>query len=272
MIENLKSKLELENYELTNQEIDFMLENIGHESKEIRDDLIFDLFAKSFYLELLNIDQLRYIYNKIVSKELVFFNIESADVKNALIRSYSILLLSLLISFSSRKEYKYFNALSKNEKLKIFEIANKYIELEKCLVGYSYQYGWVDCFTHAVQLLIDIVKNGVIEGEDVSKTILNSIKKSLLSLDDEIGDGQAKKFGNLLASLYKNSLVDHDQILEFINELFANQEYEKFSIQRERRNENINNMLMQFSLFINDVEILNKIKKVNMIPDLIKII
>ncbi|TPR54753.1 DUF2785 domain-containing protein [Metamycoplasma neophronis] len=273
MIKQLEKKLNTdEDIEINQDELNFMLQNIGSPDKQIRDEIIFSLFGKGFYTEAFEKEQVIEIYDYLINQNIIFEKIEEADILYALKRSFAILLYSLIVTFGNKKEYKYFGILSKGQTHKILEEILKYIEKEKCTVGYSEQYGWIDCFSHASQLIIDLIKADY-EHSIFPNQILDSIYLSLINQNSEFGDGQEKRFAYIIASLYKNGYIEHDEILEYIKKLGSYQrEAKSFDIKNERCYENILNTLNFFVLFINDGEIINLIKNLNNINEIISMI
>lgn len=75
MIEALKKKMS--NYEpITDKEMRFMLQNIGHVNPEIRDDLIYGLFCIGLEKEMFSIHQVKEIVRYLSENNLLFQGLE----------------------------------------------------------------------------------------------------------------------------------------------------------------------------------------------------
>ncbi|RRC93713.1 hypothetical protein EII25_02055 [Erysipelotrichaceae bacterium OH741_COT-311] len=115
MIDELACKI-MQPDMILDEELEFMMENIGHENPRIRDDLIYGLFCIGFEKELFSKEQVESMIKYLFDHNILLKDIETKAIHSTLVRSYGALLWSLILFYDNenirffyrRKEKRFF--------------------------------------------------------------------------------------------------------------------------------------------------------------------
>lgn len=152
MINELLKKLEMQvSYEPA--ELAWLLDNIGHPCPEIRDELVYGSFCQAILGEKLEREQIKDLLDTILDKKLLFYQIEQKG-QATLTRSFTALLLALLIDVDGQEQSPYHAIFSKEQREEIFAEAILYLEKEQDMRGYDAAVGWVHAFAHGADFLL----------------------------------------------------------------------------------------------------------------------
>ncbi|WP_165442940.1 DUF2785 domain-containing protein [Senegalia massiliensis] len=150
--------------------IELMLENIGSLDSELRDNLIYSTLARWIGNQKIEKEMLKKIINVALDNKHLFYKIDSKDETAVFTRSFSILIVALII-YSHRKE-KLFN---KQESRYIYRKVTQYFKDENDLRGYVAGYGWAHSVAHTADALDELAMCEEI-GIDELKNMLENIK------------------------------------------------------------------------------------------------
>jgi hypothetical protein len=150
--------------------IELMLENIGSLDSELRDNLIYSTLARWIGNQKIEKEMLKKIINVALDNKHLFYKIDSKDETAVFTRSFSILIVALII-YSHRKE-KLFN---KQESRYIYRKVTQYFKDENDLRGYVAGYGWAHSVAHTADALDELAMCEEV-GIDELKNMLENIK------------------------------------------------------------------------------------------------
>ena len=85
------------------QQIDFMLQNIGNTNSYLRDDLIYNLFARGFDEDTFTFVQKQLITNELIESGNLFKAIKLGQNDSVFLRSFTALALAEIISADGKK-------------------------------------------------------------------------------------------------------------------------------------------------------------------------
>ena len=157
MITQLKIK-QGNNLALTQEELEWLWENIGNPNPEIRDDLVFNLFGQFIFEQLITKEQLRWIIEKVNVTNPLEYRIEEFGSATAY-RSFSALVMGMILQVDGDKTSGYDSCLTTSERTSWIQNGIHYLKREKDRTGYDEKLGWVHAFAHGADLLGTIISH-----------------------------------------------------------------------------------------------------------------
>lgn len=148
-LKNTLEELQKNNYALTDaldyQELlDEMIKHIGDPDPILRDDLIYMTFYHFMKSDVFNKKDLKKIFNVILDDEHLFFEIGNDNEKAVFTRSFSLLVIPLLLSKQLESPF-----LTSEDFHKLYDAMKKYLKSEKDYRGYVEKYGWAHAMAHS---------------------------------------------------------------------------------------------------------------------------
>ncbi|MFD2638033.1 DUF2785 domain-containing protein [Piscibacillus salipiscarius] len=227
---SLKSKIK--NWDISSNKdldhvIEMMLSNIGSTDSELRDSIIYNKFGTLITTDSLNRSTMEHILN--VCLENLFYNIEEPESDSVFTRSFSALVIALIL----QKDRK--NLLLSDDLLnKAFECSIHYLELEKDIRGFVKDKGWAHSIAHGADLLTEAVKHPKFD-QDLHFDCLNVVKLCLLNKGNTMNapyiDDEEERLIFVLEALTDNGVSD-DEIIKLIynisdelNDLLSDEDY-----------------------------------------------
>lgn len=137
----------------TREELLWFLENIGHPEAEIRDDLVYASFCHALLDGLVSKSDFRWLADQVTQRHLLFFHMDKTGLAT-LTRSFTALLMALLIGLDGDKQSAYCDALSIEQRQDFFRQSTDYLKEETDNTGWSDDYGWVHAFAHGAEFLL----------------------------------------------------------------------------------------------------------------------
>lgn len=156
-----KYLLEIKNGESTwkdhNQQelIIAMMEHIGSPDPELRDALIYQQFCQLIhYDDQISNDMLIELLNTALGDDYLFYEIGDVGTDNIFKRSFSVLLIALVLGKDSERSFISLALLDKvrNDLL-------LYLDLEQDLRGFVPEKGWAHSVAHTADAIDELVKN-----------------------------------------------------------------------------------------------------------------
>ncbi|MGT2926907.1 DUF2785 domain-containing protein [Streptococcus cuniculipharyngis] len=148
----LQEKLHLED-SYSDEEISWLLEHIGDKNPKIRDNLVYASFCQAILGERISRSQFQCLTRKLLEEQYLFYRIEELG-EATLTRSFTALVLALVLSEDSRERSSFYNGLSAEERMLLFQAIPTYLARERDTTGYHRDYGWVHAFAHGADLLM----------------------------------------------------------------------------------------------------------------------
>ena len=157
MISQLKIK-QGNNTALTQEELEWLWENIGNPNPEIRDDLVFNLFGQFIFEQLITREQLRWLIEKMNVTNSLEFRIEETGSVTAC-RSFSALVMGMILQVDGDQTSGYDSCLTTSERTTWMQNGIRYLTREQDRTGYDEKLGWVHAFAHGADLLGTIISH-----------------------------------------------------------------------------------------------------------------
>ena len=186
MITQLKIK-QGNNTALTQEELEWLWENIGNPNPEIRDDLVFNLFGQFIFEQLITKEQLRWLIEKINVTNPLEYRIEENGSATTY-RSFSALVMRMILKVDGDQTGGYDSCLITSERVTWMQNGIRDLTREQDRTGYDEKLGWVHAFAHGADLLGTIISHPNCTQEyvvEVLEVISDIIQKSKQPFIDE---------------------------------------------------------------------------------------
>lgn len=171
---------------LSDETLSLMLDHIGSLSPDLRDLTIYSGWCKLFSGKLLSLHQKELILDYVLKHELLFFNINEKQSDAVFTRSFSSLLLVILL-----EDHYQYPWLSKIQETTLIQDTLRYMSLEKDTRGLVESKGWAHAFAHGADLLKTASKSESFGDKEVSQT-LAILKRILIDIDDFLYDEEGR--------------------------------------------------------------------------------
>jgi hypothetical protein len=188
-----------------------MLNHIGSTDGNLRDDLIYSAFD-NWILEFNAItpELLRGILLKILDEEHMLYNIGEQYTDSVFRRSFSVLLLPLLLIAHRSQHY-----LTSPEIQQIKETLLYYLGHEKDLRGFVNGKGWAHSIAHAADALDDLAQCSELNRTDLAE-ILEAVRNIICIKDTAYIHGEEERIVTAVISIFKRGLLSEIEITHWI--------------------------------------------------------
>jgi Protein of unknown function (DUF2785). len=197
---------------ISNSTLLLMLENIGSVNSKLRDEVIYggwyDLLIDN---KRLTIEQKRFLLNYIFENKLLFHGIDSEQSNDVFTRSFTSLLLVLLLENHYEE-----NWISKEEEIRIIKESIFYMRTEKDNRGFVEVKEWAHAFAHGADLLGAISQSEYLN-KNISIEILEIMKRALIDIENFLY-GEEGRFAKATTLLVKNSKISTEELSLWIEE------------------------------------------------------
>ncbi|HFU4500854.1 TPA: DUF2785 domain-containing protein [Streptococcus suis] len=202
----------------TNQELAWLLKNIGHPDSDIRDKLVYATFCHILLNGLITREQAQELLQR--SQDTKPFSLEASTLK----RSFTCLLYCLLLSVDNDSESIYHAFLNDEDRELLFQQALDYLAIENDWSGYDEKLGWIHTAAHGADFLLAAsyhTKFPVPKSKEVWQAILTCLSKQ----NQTFTAGEEIRLAQVPVYLLLNEKVTSQEMTEWMNELdFPNQE------------------------------------------------
>ena len=197
---------------LTQEELEWLWENVGNPNPEIRDDLVFNLFGQFIFEQLITREQLRWLIEKMNVTNPLEFRIEETGSATAY-RSFSALVMGMILQVDGDQTSGYDSCLTTSERTTWMQNGIRYLTREQDRTGYDENLGWVHAFAHGADLLGTIISHPkctqkyVVEVLEVISDIFQKSQQPFMD-EEEKRLGLAIFFGIESGNLSQNLLCE----------------------------------------------------------------
>lgn len=191
MKEVLENKLKGTGVGYTDEETQWMVENIGHESGAIRDRLVYASLAKGLSEELFTLEQFDYLKKQTIENDLMLYKIEEG-LPSSLTRTFAALLNASLVAASNNPKGLYYQRIDAKEYRYFFETAIQYLQKESDYTGYSVKHGWVHGIAHGADALAEVVCHEQFDKANTNK-VLSTIMQVIQTLEQPFFDVEERR-------------------------------------------------------------------------------
>ncbi|MBI0092154.1 DUF2785 domain-containing protein [Lactobacillus sp. M0403] len=168
----------------TNEQIQFLLDNIGNLNPHIRDNLVYTLFARGFSENAFNQKQIQVIIDSFIQNRDLFRQINQPENDAVFLRTFSALLGALILESDNDKPI-----LTDSDRQLLFDWSIRYLKEEKDFRGYVTNKGWAHSVAHGSDFLGATLNHHDFKPKSVSAIfeVITSIFQNLKNpfVDDE---------------------------------------------------------------------------------------
>ncbi|WP_029179424.1 DUF2785 domain-containing protein [Streptococcus suis] len=202
----------------TNDELAWLLENIGHPDPTIRDELVYASFCHIFLNGLITREQAQELLQR--SQDTKPFSLESSTLE----RSFTCLLYCLLLSVDNDSESIYHAFLNEEDCELLFQQALDYLTIENDWSGFDEKLGWIHTAAHGADFLLAASCHEQFPN-DKTKEVWQAIVTCLTKQSKVFSAGDEIRLAQIPVYLLLNEKMSGQELTEWMNELdFPNQE------------------------------------------------
>jgi len=190
--------------------------HIGSTDAFLRDNLIYRAFTRWILSEntISNV-QLRDLLHKTIGEQYIFYNIGEQNTDTVFRRSFSILLLPLIITAHRSRSF-----LTQTEIHQVKEALFRYLREEKDRRRYVNNKGWAHTTAHAADALDDLAQCSELDEADLID-ILEAIRTVISAQDTGYIQDEEERMVTAVISIINRSLVSDVKFVQWIRD-FAN--------------------------------------------------
>ncbi|MDE7049539.1 MAG: DUF2785 domain-containing protein [Lactobacillus sp.] len=252
-LEILKQKLNNSQALYSDEETNWLLDNIGDSKSEIRDDLVCNSLGAGFLEEKFTERQILFLIEQLRRKNLLFYCIKESR-EATLTRSFTCLLWDLIIRTNNDRKSRYYQVLNKNEERQIFEDLIKYLENEHDFTGFSPKYGWVHAVAHCSDALSDSILCDNFDQKMVADFLL-AVKEMLDKVDRRFIDGEEYRLADVFVNGFKANKINSGSFVNWIK-AFTFAPYSDELLEYYRFN-NLKSLLQDIYVKLNSISLLD---------------
>lgn len=261
--QSLLEEIKQNEYKFKNVDLTNLLTNlyrfIGDKDPILRDGLVYPVFAHLLHDNVLEKEQLKNITKKLLSNEYLLFDLDNDIELSVLIRSFSMLQLTILLYVHNRD-----SLFDENEITDIYNGLIDYFKKETDVRGFIEDAGFLHSVAHAVDTFKELVKAKEIKDYQL-KTVMDVIQTKFDTSDYQFIHDEDERTVNVLEEIIKQNKLEKEYLLLWI-ENTADYNRPKVWPQVYNANRNIKSLLRSlYFRFINDEEytfLTDKIKEV----------
>lgn len=210
--------------EYLSEYLDNMLFYIGDQDANLRDKIIYTMFSELICnSEYLDYEKLKNILHVVLDDEHLFYQIGNTDDYTVLTRSFSVLVVALLLNRNRTKPF-----MSEDEFVRTKNLVFKYFESEKDYRGYNEKFGWIHAIAHCADALDEIVLTSLCTHEDC-QTILNLGAKVFTNSDFIFNHEEDERFVSVIISMREKELISLEELEIWKESLVFDENFNEYS-------------------------------------------
>jgi len=178
-----------------------MIKNIGSTDPILRDQLIFSAFCALIFGEQLNKQEMEYILNSLLEKQLIILDIEETNSDAVFTRSFTSLVYAAFLEYDATKK-----VIDGQLVRQVMDTSHDYMAREMDLRGYVKNKGWAHATAHGADLLESIAKHPVSTPQDAS-IILGNIAR-FIKIAEGYQDEEEERLARAFIALGTHHLTE----------------------------------------------------------------
>ncbi|KOS60429.1 DUF2785 domain-containing protein [Lysinibacillus agricola] len=189
-----------------------MLTHIGSPDAELRDQLIYRTFIDLLSDNLLNAQQLQYLFDTATGDDFLYLNIGEEMTDSVFTRSFSALLVASLLAKDAEL------LILNDDRLQIFfQKIGRYLLLEKDTRGHVHDKGWAHSIAHGADLAAMTIKHPKFDLQH-APSILHALK--LVSWKDTVFvNDEEERLVNIIEALLACDYSE-EALIEYTEQVF----------------------------------------------------
>lgn len=189
-----------------------MLTHVGSTDATLRDHLIYRTFITLLSDNMLQAQQLQFLFDTASSEEYVYLRIGEEHTDSVFTRSFSALLIAGILAKDAEL------LILEDESLQVFfKKIGRYLLLEKDTRGHVEEKGWAHSIAHGADLATTIIKHPKFDLQH-APSILHALKlatwKDVVYVNDE-----EERFANIVEALLHRGYSE-EALIEWVEQVF----------------------------------------------------
>ncbi|MFD1885377.1 DUF2785 domain-containing protein [Paenibacillus wenxiniae] len=189
-----------------------MFAEIGATDAELRDHIIYSLFVELVLYQPLTIEQLHFVRQTALSHEGMFYKIGEVHTDSVFTRSFSILLLPLLLDRHDKA-----NFLTEKQIQAMKKAILRYLSEEKDCRGYVPDKGWAHAVAHISDAIQSISETRWTVEE--ASTLLDLLKDIIQSADHVLTNQEEERIVIAILPMIVHKLIHPSRLEQWIQTL-----------------------------------------------------
>ncbi len=252
------------NYEINNSNtFNFyalqMLEKIGTVDYELRDDLIYDIFANWIDMNVFKEKELCNYLEIAKDNKHLMYNIGLEESDYVFTRTFSALIIALIIQRHLQKNFLYSDIILDTQNIML-----NYMALEKDIRGYIDEKGWAHSVAHGADVLSELSKCNEIKHESLL-CMLNVFKLKICQGKYVYIDGEPDRINVAVKNILNRDLLSEQEIITWLGN-FSIYIIKDGTIEKFHQRINIKNYLRSLYFIVKDnfqyTSIIEKIEEI----------
>ena len=203
-------------------ELEWLLVHIGDPDPAIRDDLVYNSFCSAIMNHFLTKEDLLFLVDSVLQRDLLTYKMpEQGDA--TLVRSFSSLLLALILDVDQTADSPYHQSLSTDQLQTIFGQTLLYLQQETDSTGWDKEKGWVHAFAYGAELLLYAGLHKEFPQERMEE-LLETLTIVLKQREALFTAGEERRLAFMVTQLLIQEKIQQTQLCHWIEKLdFPNQ-------------------------------------------------
>jgi hypothetical protein len=219
--------------------INLMLENIGSLDSELRDEMIYTTFSNLIDNKAISNNQLRWLMERVMDEEHLFYKISEKDDQAVFTRTFSILVVALAL-YRHRQD----KVFDDHDIQNIFDVVVRYAKLEWDLRGFVDPYGWAHSVAHTADALDELAMCSEINKEQLL-SILELVKLKVANGTYVYTHEEDERLVTAVMNVMARQLLVEDALQEWLKSFNTVTPYEDY-MKNYAMQVNIKNFLRSF--------------------------
>ncbi|WP_202710950.1 DUF2785 domain-containing protein [Sporosalibacterium faouarense] len=190
---------------------EYLLNNIGDTDPELRDDLIYRVFAHWIIRGVYSADEKKEILYKVLNEEYLFYKIGEIGTDSVFRRTFSVLLPPLLVGTHVEDSY-----LSAEDIQLVKDKLIEYNKKEKDLRGFVANKGWAHSVAHTSDGFDELAKCNTMNKFDLMD-ILDAIHYKMFTNEYLYYNGEDERMAVAIISILKRKLISGGELKKWID-------------------------------------------------------
>lgn len=191
-----------------------MVTHIGSLDPELRDDLIYTTFVNLIYRrQALSAGQLRYLLQKALDEEHLFYRIGEQGTDSVFTRAFSVLLLPLLLIAHRTSPY-----LLQSEVTQVQQSLLRFMREEQDRRGYVQGKGWAHAIAHGADALDDLAQCVEVDADGL-REIMAAVQTAVCVANTVYTHGEDERLVTPVIAILRRELLTEGEIIRWIEGL-----------------------------------------------------
>lgn len=238
----------------TKEELQWLLDHIGNSNPDIRDELVYASFCHALLDQLTPIEDFHWLVEKALHSRQM--SISENNLQATLTRSFTALLLSLLLAVDNQESSPYYQQIPAAYQQQLFDTALQSLKEETDVSGWHEEYGWIHVIAHEAEFLLSACLHQQFPAEKLS-LVWSTIIDLLYRQTQVFSAGEERRLALIISQLISQEKLTQNELAFWIEQItFSDNSPSEYFAQI-----NFENFLLALSTYLEKEEILSPLLK-----------